>query len=406
MGAKRFHAQKWLLDHVISQVGLDWDQLRMASAVAPTGFEGMGDWAVIARTVRRFDEITPGFADGAARREARAREALARGGVVTARESFLVAAIYYGIAQWPIDKVSDKNRELDAKKVACFKEYAAYAHHRIERVEIPLGSHSLPGWLHLPPGATPPYPVVVMMPGVDTFKEQLVWAYGDKILERGMAALAIDGPGQYEARLRGLTLTADNFADAGRACIAWIDSRKDLDPQRIGVFGRSFGSYAAAVFANAVAHRLRGTAVGLVCHEPGMTTILEEASPTFKNRIMFMAGYEDEAQFDVFAKGFDLRGKVGALRCPSLVVGGELDEISPIEHTFELMRHIPGPVELVVYQNERHAPGRAPSAQLGPHWYAMMADWLAARVRDAKPQEVRRFIYVKSSGQTEEREMP
>ena len=68
-----------------------------------------------------------------------------------------------------------------------------------------------------------------------------------------------------------------------------------------------------------------------------------------------------------------------------MVLGGELDELSPIKHVYELSRHVPGPVELVIYQNERHAPGRAASAQLGPHWYAMMADWLAARVRDRIP---------------------
>jgi pimeloyl-ACP methyl ester carboxylesterase len=245
-----------------------------------------------------------------------------------------------------------------------------------------------------------------MLPGMDTFKEQLVWGYGDKVLERGMAALAIDGPGQSEALVRGLKITADNFADTGTACVKWIDSRRDLDPERIGIFGRSFGSYAGTVMGNAVANRLQGVAVGLPCHEPGFFTIFEEASPTFKNRFMFMAGYTDEAAFDQFMKGFDLRKKVAQLKCPYLVVGGDLDELSPIKHTYELSRHVPGPVELVIYQNERHAPGRATSAQFGPHWYSMMADWLAARVRDRKPQTSRRFLFVKSSGQTEERPMP
>lgn len=406
MGAKRFHAQKWLLDVVISSVGLDWDQLRMAVTVAPSGFEGLGDWSVIASRVRRFDEITPGFAEGAERRQARATQALAQGDLITARESFLIASIYYGIAQWPIDEVSELNKALDANKIACYREYAVHAHHRIERVEIPMGKHTIPGWLHYPPVGQAPYPVVIMLPGMDTFKEELVWAYGDKILERGMAALAIDGPGQYEARLRGLKITPDNFADAGKACLRWIDSRGDLDPQRIGLFGRSFGSYAATVMANAIADRLLGTAVGFPCHEPGLYTLFEEASPTFKNRFMFMAGYDDEAQFDLYARGFDLRTKVQSLRSPYLLVGGELDEISPIRHAYEVTRHVPGPIEVLVYQNERHAPGRAASAQFGPHWYSLMADWLAARVRDKKPAEGRHFGYVKSSGQVEERPMP
>jgi pimeloyl-ACP methyl ester carboxylesterase len=406
MGARRFHEQKWLLDSVISTVGLDWDQLRMAVTVAPSGFEGIGDWNVIARGVRRYDEITPGFSAGAERREARAAESEARGDLVTARESYLIASIYYGIAQWPIDEASDLNRDLNRKKISCYSKYAAIAHHKIERVEIPMGDYTIPGWLHLPQEGEAPFPTVIMLPGMDTFKEKLVWAYGDKILERGMAALAIDGPGQSEALVNNLKVTADNFGDAGRACLKWIDGRKDIDGDRIGVFGRSFGSYAGTVFGNAIAERLSGVAVGLPCHEPGFFTIFEEASPTFKNRFMFMAGFTDEAKFDEFIKGFDLRTKVTNLTCPYLVVGGDLDELSPIKHTYELSRYVPGPVELMIYENERHAPGRAPSAQFGPHWYSMMADWLAARVRDRKPQTDRRFLFVKSSGEVEQRPMP
>lgn len=406
MGCRRFHEQKWLLDHVIATTGLDWDQLRMAVTVAPSGFEGMGDWAMVSKKISRFDDISPAFAENGRRRESRAVQAAARGDEVTARESFLIAALYYGVAQWPLDQASDQNRELDARKVFCFGKYAASAHHPIERVEIPMGERKLPAWLHLPPAGKPPYPIVIMMPGVDTYKEQLVWAYGDKILERGMAALAIEGPGQYEARLRGITLTSDNFADAGRACVKWIDSRKDLDPARIGVFGRSFGSYAGTVMASAISERLCGAATGLVCHEPGFPTLLNEASPTFKNRLMFMGGYDDEGKFDRFMQDFDLRPKVASLQCPTLIVAGEMDQLSPIANTYELTRRMPGPVELVVYQNELHAIGKASSAQLGPHWYSLMADWLAARVRDKKPQDARRFIYVTASGQTEERPMP
>lgn len=405
-GARRFHEQKWLLDAVISTVGLDWDQLRMAVTVAPSGFEGMGDWTVVSRNVKRFDEITPAFTEGAERRVARAEEAEAHGNLTTARESWLIASIYYGVAQWPIDEISDANSELNARKLACYSRYARLANHHIERVDIPMNGQSIPGWLHHPLEGGPPYPCVIMIPGMDTFKEKLVWAYGDKILERGMAALAIDGPGQSEALVNGIRITADNFGETGRACMDWIDGREEIDSGRVGVFGRSFGSYAGTVMGDAIADRVKGVAVGLPCHEPGFYTIFEEASPTFKNRFMFMAGIDDEQEFDEFIKAFDLRERVSNLTCPYMVLGGELDELSPIRHSYELVRHVPGPVELVIYQNERHAPGRAPASQFGPHWYSMMADWLADRVRDGKPQPGSRFRYIRSTGAIEEREMP
>jgi dienelactone hydrolase len=403
-GAKRFREQKWLLDSVISTIGLDWDLLRMSTVTAPIGFEGMGDWAIVAGKAKRFDDISPSFESVAAGREARAREAEKAGNEVTARESYLVASIYYGVAQWPIDEVNERNLMLNAKKLDCYGRYAKRAHHRIERVEMPMGKHVVPAWLHLPVGGEPPYPVVIMLPGMDTFKEKLVWGYGDKMLERGFAALAIDGPGQAEPLMHGLKVTADNFADAGQACISFIDGRKDLDHDRIGVFGRSFGSYAATVLANAIADRLRGAVVGLPCFEPGFNKIFEEASPTYKNRFMFMAGYEeDEPGFDNFIQGFDLRTRVSNLKCPFMVLGGELDELAPIKHVFEVCRQVPGPVEIVVFQNERHAPGRLPSSQLGPHWYAMMADWLSARVRDARPLDSSRYLYVTATGEVEQR---
>jgi pimeloyl-ACP methyl ester carboxylesterase len=404
-GARRFREQKWLLDSVVSTIGLDWDLLRMATVTAPIGFEGMGDWAVVASKAKRFDDISPSFEEVAAGREARAHEAAQQGNEITARESYLVASIYYGVAQWPIDEINDRNLELNAKKLDCYTRYAVRAHHKIERVKIPMGKHIVPAWLHLPVTGRPPYPLVIMLPGMDTFKEKLVWGYGDKMLERGFAALAIDGPGQSEPLMHGLWVTADNFADAGRACIAWIDTRKDLDQNRIGVFGRSFGSYAATVLSNAIADRLRGVVVGLPCFEPGFNKIFEEASPTYKNRFMFMAGYEDEAEFDKFIQGFDLRTRVFNLGCPFMVLGGELDELSPIKHVFEVCKKVPGPVEIVVYQNERHAPGRLPSSQLGPHWYAVMADWLTARVRDRLPIEGSHYRYVTASGKVEQRPM-
>jgi dienelactone hydrolase len=404
--ARRYREQKWLLDIVISTVGLDWDLLRMGMATAPVGFEGMGDWSLVTSKVKRFDDLSPSFAEVAAGREARARIAERAGDEVTAREAYLVASLYYGIAQWPLDEISERNRELNAKKLECFTRYAARAHHRIERVEIRMGKHIVPAWLHLPLIGKAPYPIVIMVPGMDNFKETLVWGYGDKMIERGLAALTIDGPGQSEALVNGLRVTADNFADVGRACIAWIDTRKDLDPDRIGVFGRSFGSYAATVMTNAIADRVRGIVVGLACFEPGFRKIFEEGSPTFKNRFMFMAGYDDEAEFDQFIASFDLRTRVANLTCPLMVLGGELDELAPFQCVFEVAKRIPGYVDIVEYQNERHAPGRMPSSQNGPHWYAMMADWLAARVRDRIPMERSRHRFVKASGEVEERPMP
>ena len=109
-----------------------------------------------------------------------------------------------------------------------------------------------------------------------------------------------------------------------------------------------------------------------------MRSIFESASPTFKARFMAMAGMTDEARFDVFARSLDLRSIAGGIDRPFLAIAGEDDELSPLEHTIDLLRRVTGPAAVVVYRGERHSIGGAPSARLGPNHIDLAADWLAA----------------------------
>ena len=171
------------------------------------------------------------------------------------------------------------------------------------------------------------------------------------------------------------------------------------------MFGRSFGSYAATVLSNAIADRLRGVVVGLPCFEPGFTRIFEEASPTYKNRFMFMAGYEDEAKFDKFIAGFDLRTRVSNL---ALSVDGSRRRARRVVADQARLRSLQ---EGAGAGRDRRLSKRAACTRaasvvaIGPHWYAVMADWLSARVRDRLPIEGTRYRYVTASGKVEQRPM-
>jgi dipeptidyl aminopeptidase/acylaminoacyl peptidase len=232
---------------------------------------------------------------------------------------------------------------------------------------------------------------------MDTYKEIQVAMYGDKFLQRGFAVLAVDGPGQSEAVAGGLLLTPRNFADAGSVWLDWIATRPDLDPNRVGVYARSFGSYAATVLASEHAERLRAVCVALVIHEPGLYSLMETSTPSYKARFMYMTGHKNEEEFDRYVTGFDVREHAELISCPYLVVAGQLDELSPIEHTYRLLDTVPHPKELVVYEGERHAIGRGPASRNGPHWHSLAADWLRRRVIDEQPAQSKSLL-VKRSG--------
>ena len=393
----RFDAQRWLIDNVIRANGIDWDQPRSLYIHGPCGMEANADFAGIRERVKKMADIGPAFAAVARRREAKANAAAQVDRKITARDNFFMAAVHWGAAQWPYDENDETNVAYNNKKRECYAKYAALSDHHVEAVWVPFKDKAIPGWLHLPPGYTGGrLPVVISVPGMDSYKEIQVALYGDRYLNRGMAVLAIDGPGQYEAPMIGLYFSMENWMAAGPALVDWIAERSELDATRIGVSGTSFGSLFGTVLT-ANEPRIRACAVMSVCHEPGCHTIFQEASPTFKKRFMYMSGIIDEDEFDEFRKTITWEGHAEKIRAPYLCVAGEAEELSPIEHSEHLMAALKGPKQMVVYQESRHSVGNVPAANLGPFPPILVADWLADRL--AGKSFVSERWYVAGSGE-------
>jgi dienelactone hydrolase len=389
---KRFAEQRWALDNIIRANGIDWDQPRSIYLSAPCGVEANADFAAIRTRVQKMADIGPAFESTAKRREAKARGAEADGNLITARDNWYMAAIHYGAAEWPYDDSGKSHIELHKKKRDCYAHYTRLADHKIEAVTIPFKGKSIPAWFHLPPGYNGgKVPVVIVIPGMDSFKEASVALANDRWMMRGVAVLAIDGPGQYESPLLGVYVSMQNWIDAGPAVVNWLLSRPEIDAQKIGLTGTSFGSFFGTIMT-ANEPRIAATAVISTCLEPGCHTIFEEASPTFKKRFMWMSDYTDEAKFDEFVKTLTWEGHVEKISNPYLVVAGEADELSPLEHTERMVRTMTGPRQLVVYADSRHSVGNVPAANLGPFPPTFVADWLVARLNGKPFKNERWFV--------------
>src|SRR5215475_2366891 len=195
---RRFEAQRWLLDNVIRANGIDWDQPRSLYLSGPCGNEANAD-----------------AAEEADRK-------------VTARDNYFMAAVHWGAAQWPYDQNDETNIAYNNKKRECFAKYAALADHHVEAVWIPFKTKAIPAWFHLPPDYQGGHmPVVIAIPGMDSFKEMQVALSNDRFLGRGMAVLAIDGPGQYEAPMIGLYFSVENWMAVGKPLVDWLAARAE-----------------------------------------------------------------------------------------------------------------------------------------------------------------------------------
>ncbi|MBO0753823.1 MAG: prolyl oligopeptidase family serine peptidase, partial [Bradyrhizobiaceae bacterium] len=226
-------------------------------------------------------------------------------------------------------------------------------------------------------------------------KESGVAMYGDKWLSRGIAVLAIDGPGQYESPVLGIYFSMEAWTETGKACVDWLTARSEIDPRRVAITGTSFGSLFATL-ASGAEPRLAAVAVTSTCLEPGCHTIFEEASPTFKMRFMYMSGIADEAKFDQFRQSITWEGHAEKITAPYLCLAGESDELSPLAYADRMFRAMQAPRNLVVYQDSRHSVGGVPAATLGPSPPVLLADFVADRFA-GKPLVSERW-YVEATG--------
>jgi alpha-beta hydrolase superfamily lysophospholipase len=377
---RRFEEQRWVIDNIIRTNGIDWDQPRSMYISGPCGPEGGADIAGVRERVKKMADIAPAFEAVARRREAKAKAAEEAGSMVTARDNYFMAAVYWGAAQWPYDQNDEPNVACDLETREIYTKYAAMADHKVEAAWIPFKAPALPAWCHLPPNYHGgKIPVVISVPGMDSYKEIQTSLYGDRYLNRGFAVLSLDGPGQYESPMLGIYFSVENWTLTGKAVCDWLAKRPEVDMSKVTLSGTSFGTFFGTL-ATAHEPRISACAVISVCHEPGCHTIFQEASPTFKKRFMYMSGITDEAEFDKMRQGMTWEGHADKIKVPYLCVAGECDELSPIENSVRLVNAVKGPKRMVVYENSRHSVGNVPAANLGPFPQILVADWLADRV--------------------------
>ena len=389
---KRFNEQRWVLDNVIQANGVDWDQSHTGVVIGSGGPSTIPEMAELKKRVVRLCDIAPAFEALAMAREQKAKEAEQAGNKEAAAEHYYLASNYWASAMWTIDEVNDQIKMQNAKKLENYRKWMAVADHKIEWVELPYHGKTLPGILHLPPNHQPgtKVPVIVVISGMDGFKERSVALKNDRFLTRGYAVFAFEGPGYWEPPLRGIYVDVPGWALCGKLVADWIAKRPELDVTKIGMTGVSFGSFFSAIMMSGDS-RYKACAITGTCYEPGGNTIFNEASPTFKKRFMFMSGFTNEHEFDQFAKTIDWNGYAQKIKAPYFVAAGEYDQLCPLEHTDAFVKALGGPKTLLVYKGGNHSIAFTTSSTKGPDPRNTQAQWLQDRI-EGKPLTSERWV--------------
>jgi dipeptidyl aminopeptidase/acylaminoacyl peptidase len=241
----------------------------------------------------------------------------------------------------------------------------------VRRVEIAWRTTTLPGYLALPSLAARPAPLVVLLNGATTAKEEtLLWS--QEFLAHGLAVLALDQPGTGEAAL-GLELTADcdDFTDG---VFAFADAEVDLDEGRIALVGFSLGG-ALALQAAAGDRRIAATVA--VTPPYDASRWFDRINPLLRTQLTALAG--DPARAQRLIDDFALPGIGKRLRCPLLVIGAGRDLIVPPTESLHLAMDAGDLATLLWFPHAGHGVYEAVA-----DWTEDTARWLLAVMANSR----------------------
>jgi 2,6-dihydroxypseudooxynicotine hydrolase len=209
---------------------------------------------------------------------------------------------------------------------------------------------------------------VVLIPGLDSTKEEFFY-FEQSFVDRGMATVSLDGPGQGETGL-AVPIRPD-YETAVRPLLDLLAARTDLDHDRVGVCGVSLGGYYAPRVA---AHDPRVTAVAGICGPFRFGDVWDDLPPMTRETFVVKSGARDDARGHRIADTFDLTGVCGSITVPALYVTGRLDRLIPWQQTQRQAEDTPNGT-FVCFPDGNHGVSNLPSRAR-----PMIADWMADRL--------------------------
>lgn len=351
-----------MLDPLIASAIAHWGPRFVANGVALTDFEE------ITRSLASWNDWCRAWSERAAVHEAMGREALSRGKTLSAGEHLQRAGLYYHFAKFLFVHDLPQMEAAHRKAVACRGDALPHLAPPGERVAIPFEGKTLHGILRKPRGVARP-PLLVMCCGLDSAKEETD-AYEQPFLQRGIATLVFDGPGQgegeYDFPIRG------NYETVVAAVVDHVCTRRDVDSERLGLWGVSLGGYYAPRAAACV-HAFRGCIAlsGPFDWGEAWDGLPELTRETFRVR---SKSSTLEAARKVAAT-LTLKDVARNIRCPLFIVAGKLDRVVPWQDAARLAREAGGGAELLALDDGNHvANNRAYK------WRLQAADWMVERL--------------------------
>jgi dienelactone hydrolase len=309
------------------------------------------------------------------RNDVRGDKAETAGHIRTAMNCWLRAADYYRSAEFWLLPDDPRRLKTFDKCEAASRKWLRYLGGEV--VDIPYEKGvSLPAYFIKPKGSSA-FPVLISFGGLDSFKDELWFMTGHGAVQRGIAVLLVDGPGQGGTLRRFKVPSRFDYEMPVGKCIDWLARRIDVDMKRIAVSGSSLGGYYSAR-AGSKEHRLAA------CISHGAIWDVQKRfadrgeSHALANHMKWVMGAKSMAEAIEKTARFKLEGVLEGMRCPYLVLHGGHDvlgvENSKTVYEYAKSKGVKVTLRLTTEEETGAEHCQHDNPTLGQE---LMADWLA-----------------------------
>lgn len=314
----------------------------------------VNDFQRVTTRVERWDDWCREWCACGAMHERLGEEAAAEGSYISAGQHFFHAAMAYHFGKFLFVHKPDELRAAHERTIYSYQQALPYFDFPGERVSIRYeASTTMFGIFRKPWHALRP-PVVILIPGLDSVKEEL-HAYGDDFLRRGMAVLALDGPGQGEMEFEH-PMRFD-YEVAVRAAIDYLETRPDVASDRVGLLGVSLGGYYAP---RAAAFEPRVQAAISLAGWYTIAPHYDQAPLLTREAFVARLKVRDQSEARAALGQFTLDGLMQKVRCPLLVIMGRQDRVVPPEEAEHIAASAGGKTELWMFEDGNHVCNNIP----------------------------------------------
>jgi 2,6-dihydroxypseudooxynicotine hydrolase len=352
----------WVADSRVESAISHWAPRFIANGV------DYSDFRRVTAEIDSWDGWCERWCQAAAVHEDLGREALRHGCGRSAGAHLARAAVYFHFGKFMFVQAPQEMRAAHQRAVRCLQDALPHLDPPGERVEIPFEGTGLAAILRRPAGPGP-HPVVIMIPGLDSAKEEFR-PTEEAFLGRGLATLSVDGPGQGEAEydlpIRGdWEVVAAAIADA-------VAGLPGIDSGRIGVWGVSLGGYYAARAASGEP-RLRACIAlcGPYCLGDVWDRLPELSQAAF--RVRSKSGSDAAARRA--AARLSMAGRASRLTGPLLIIMGKRDRMFPWQDAQRLHEEAGPAAELMLVEDGNHG-----CANVTYRHRPYGADWMARQL--------------------------